>query len=215
MANELGNTATMSAGNSNTGTYTATTITGTYTNTESSADTTGLDKRIKELESENAKLRQSVTNASADASKWKKERAELQEQLNSRMTDDEKAKAEQEAATAAMQKELETLRNERNIAKFTGALVAEGIGMDSETAGEVAGALNANEPEKVIEGIRKFVIAHDKALQENAIRNNPTLRGGITKAVSKEDFEKMGYKELVQLKNEHPDLYNEYMNKKE
>ena len=68
-------------------------------------ESTDLDKRIRQLEAENAKLKQSVTNASADASKWKK-------QLQEKMTEEERTKAEQDAANAAMQQELELLRNE-------------------------------------------------------------------------------------------------------
>ena len=63
-----------------------------------------------QLEAENARLKQSVTNASADASKWKQQMKEKDDALKARMTEEEKARAEQEAATAAMQQELETMR---------------------------------------------------------------------------------------------------------
>ena len=89
------------------------------------ADTTELDKRIRQLEAENAKLKQSVTNASADASKWKK-------QLQEKMTEEEKANADREAANAAMQQELELLRNERNVANHKAQFVS--IGFEEETA---------------------------------------------------------------------------------
>ena len=85
-------------------------------NASPAADASELEARIKALEAENGKLKQSVTNASSDASKWKKQ---YQEKLSA----EEKAKQEQDEATAAMQKELETLRTERNIAKISGALV--------------------------------------------------------------------------------------------
>ena len=173
-----------------------------------------LQSRIKALESENGKLKQSVTNASADASKWKQQFKEKDDALKAKMSDEERAKQEQDEATAAMQKELEMLRTERNIAKISGALVAPDIGMDAETAGVVAAAMNAGELDKVLDGIRQFVITHDKAMQEAAIRNNPTLPGGKPEpAVSKADFDKMGYRELVALKQSHPELYSEYMNK--
>lgn len=176
------------------------------------ADTKELEAKIKQLEAENGKLRQANTAASAEASKYKKEKAEIQEQLNSKLTDDEKAKAEQEAANAAMQKELETLRNERNIAKFTGALVANDIGMDAETAKEVAEALNAGETEKVFEGIRKFIAVHDKSIREDALRNNPTLQGGAsTKDITQEQFDSMNLSEMMKFKLEHPEQYAEFM----
>lgn len=177
------------------------------TKTEQKTDTSALEAELKAVKAERDKLKQSVTNASADASEWKKKyQATLSEQ--------DKAKEEQDAANAAMQKELEDLRNERNIANFTGTLTAPDIGMDIDTAKSVAIAMNSGDSEKVFDGIRKFIASHDKALAEKAMLNNPVLPGGnSTKTVSKEEFDKMGYREMVQFKAEHPELYREYMNK--
>ena len=174
---------------------------------EQKDNTTALEAKIKELEAERDKLKQSVTNASADASKWKK-------QYQDKLSDEEKAKEQQSEANAALQKELDDLRNERNIAKYTAALSASDIGMDAETATAVAQALNAGETEKVFEGIRSFIVSHDKALAEKALLNNPKLHGGAsTKTVTLEEFKAMGYRDMVAFKNEHPDLYAEYMKK--
>jgi hypothetical protein len=75
----------------------------------------------------------------------------------------------------------------------------------------VAVALNGGETAKVFDGLRKFVEAHDKALKENAFRNNQTLPGGSsTKAVTKEQFDSMGYKERLEVYQKYPDLYKEY-----
>ena len=180
-------------------------------NTEQTVDTTALEAKIKALEAENGKLRQSVTNASADASSWKQKFKETDDALKAKMTDEERAKIEQETATAAMQKELEALRNERNIAKYTGALVANDIGMDGDTAKSVAEALNAGEIDKVFDGIRRFINAHDKALREDALRNNKTLPGGSsTKTITQEEFNNMSYMEMLTLKREHPEQYAEF-----
>ena len=177
-------------------------------------DTAALEAKIKELEAERDKLKQSVTNASADASKWKKEAQEKGDALKAKMSDEEKAKADQEAANAALQKELEDLRNERNIAKYAAALGGSDIGMDADTANEVASALNAGETEKVFDGIRRFIASHDKAMAEKAIMNNPKLPGGSsTKTVTKEEFKQMGLREMAAFKQEHPDLYMEYTKK--
>ena len=67
-------------------------------------------KRVKELEAEIAKLKQAVTNASADASKYKKE-------LQAKQTDEERATAEREAAEAAKQAELDELRTKWNVSE--------------------------------------------------------------------------------------------------
>lgn len=170
---------------------------------QKTVDTRQLEARIKALESENGKLKQSVTNASADASEWKKK-------YNAKLSDEDKAREEQAEATAAMQQELENLRRERNIANFTAALSASDIGMDAETAKSVAEALNAGETDKVFDGIRRFIASHDKAMAEKAMLNNPKLPGGdATRTVTREQFNKMGYKERVELFDKNPDLYNE------
>jgi tellurite resistance protein len=188
---------------------------GTEQNTDKGTDSKNLEARIKELEAENGKLRQANTNASADASKHKKAAEEWREKYQSKLSEEDKAKEQQDEATAAMQKELEELRNERNIAKYTGALVAQDIGMDSETAKSVAEALNAGEIDKVFDGIRKFITTHDKTLRENSLRNNQTLLGGNStdKPVTKEEFDKMSYREMVVFKQNHPEQYAEFMKK--
>ena len=181
---------------------------GTETKTEQKAnDTASLEARIKALESERDKLKQSVTNASADASEWKKK-------YQGKLSEEDKAREEQEAANAAMQKELETLRAERDIASYTGTLTAPDIGMDADIAKTVATSMHEGNMVAVIDGIRKFIASHDKAMAEKAMLNNPTLPGGSsTKTVTKEEFDKMGYTEMLAFHNEHPELYAEYMKK--
>ena len=177
------------------------------TKSEQNAGTKDLEARIKALEAENGKLKQSVTNASADASDWKKK-------YQSKLSEEEKAKQEQESAYAAMQEKLTALEAERNIANYTAVLGASDIGMDAETARTVAEALNAGETEKVFDGIREFIKSHDKAMAEKAMLNNPKLPGGdSTKTVTREQFLSMGLDEMQAFHDEHPDLYREYMKK--
>ena len=163
-----------------------------------------LEAKIKQLESENGKLRQATTNASADASKWKK-------QYQDTLSEEARKKEEQDEQNATLQKELETLRAERNVANYKSQLTAPDIGVDGNTAQDIAEALNAGDVAKVFAGLRKFITTHDKALRENAFRNNPTLQGGNTgKAVTKEQFDAMSYTERLEVYNNYPDLYNEY-----
>ena len=177
----------------------------TETKEQKPVSTASLEARIKELEADNQKLKNAVNTASADASEWKKK-------YNGKLSEEEQAKEAQESATAAMQKELEALRRERNIANYVAALGGSDIGMDSENAKAVAEALNDGNIDHVIGGLRKFIASHDKALAEKAMQNNPTLPGGsTTRTVSKAEFDSMGYREMVQFKAEHPDLYAEYM----
>ena len=109
-----------------------------------------------------------------------------------------------------MQKELEELRSERNVANHKAQFIS--LGFEDALALEAAQALNTNDTAKVFDVLRKFIASHDKAMAEKAMLNNPTLPGGnSTKTVTKEQFEQMGYREMVALKNEHPELYAEFM----
>lgn len=172
------------------------------TKTEQKVDTAALEAKIKALEAENGKLKNSVTNASADASEWKKK-------YQSTLSEQEKKEQEQAEATAAMQKRLEEVLTEKNIADFKSQFVS--IGFDETLAQESAQALNSGDTVKVFDGIRKFIESHDKALAEKAMLNNPTLPGGkSSKTVTKEEFDQMGYREMLAFKTEHPDLYAEY-----
>ena len=175
------------------------------TKTEQKTDTASLEARIKQLETENGKLKQAQTNASADASEWKKK-------YQAKLSDEDKAKEEQEAANAALQKELEELRTERNVANNKSQFIS--IGFEDALAQETAKALNDGDTAKVFDGIRKFIASHDKELTSKALMSNPVLSGGQTdKVVTREQFDQMGYKEMLAFSREHPDLYSEYMNK--
>lgn len=170
----------------------------------------GDSAKVKELEAEIAKLRQSVTNASADASEWKKKFNASEDALKARMTEQERAEKERAEANAAMQTELENLRKERNIANFKAQFVS--IGFDETLSQETAEAMNSGDTAKVFEGIRKFIAVHDKQMEEKAIMNNPTLPGGNSTApvVTKEQFDAMDLSNRMKFYNEHPELYAEY-----
>ena len=200
MGNELENTS-------------KTTETDTNKNSEqATVDLKELQAKVKALEAENGKLKQSVTNASADASKWKQTAKEKDDALKAKMSDEERAKQEQDEANAALRQRVAELETAANIATINAALVASDIGMDAGTADKVAKAMNAGETDKVLDGIRQFVKAHDKALRESALQNNQTLPGGSSdKTVSREEFDKMSLSEMMAFKVQHPDLYAEYI----
>ena len=157
---------------------------------------------VKALQAEIAKLKQAVTNASADASKYKKE-------LQAKQSADERAEAERAEREAARDRELEELRNERNIANHKAQFTS--LGFEDALAQEAAEALNSGDTAKLFGGIRKFIDIHDRALAEKAVLNNPTLPGGETvKIATKDEFLAMDVAGMTAFKREHPDLFTEY-----
>jgi len=137
--------------------------------TNNTPDTAALEARIKELENENGKLRKTNTEASADASKWKKQFLETDEKLKAKMSDEEKAKVSQAEAQAAMQQRIDELEAKER----TATLVS--IGFDNETAEAFANAFKESNFDGLAEGIRKFIDLHDKALNDSQMQNNPTI----------------------------------------
>ena len=170
--------------------------------TKQETDTSALEARIKQLEAENGKLKQAQTNASADASEWKKK-------YQAKLSDEEAAKEKQAEDNAALQKELEELRNERNVANHKAQFVS--IGFEDALALEAAQALNTGDTVKVFDVLRKFIASHDKQLKENAFKQNPVLGGGsVGSTITKEQFDKMGYTERLEFFNKNPELYKEF-----
>ena len=147
--------------------------------TNNTPDTAALEAKIKELESENGKLRKSVNEASADASKHKHDKEELRKQLEARMSEDEKAKASQAEAQAAMQQRIDELEAKERTATLMS------IGFDNETAEAFAEAFKNGNFDGLAEGIRKFIDAHDKALNDSQIQNNPTISSNGKSSVTK------------------------------
>lgn len=140
-------------------------------------DTAALEARIKALESENGKLRKANSEASADASRWKK-------QYQDTLSEADRVKAEKEEAEAAMHEKLDRLETNERTAILTS------IGFDNETSAAVITAFKECNFEGLVDGIRKFIDTHDKALKENMIQNNPTIdsKGTAPKPKTREEI---------------------------
>lgn len=147
-------------------------------------DVASLEARIKELEKDNAALRKTNTEASADASRHKHEKEELKKQLEAKMTEEEKAKATQAEAEAALQRRIAELEAKER----TATLVS--IGFEADAAEEFAKAFTENNFDGLVEGIRKFIDTHDKALKDSNIQNNPTIKsnGNTGKTMTKDEI---------------------------
>ena len=176
------------------------------TNEGQEVNVADLQRRVRELESDNDKLKKAQTNASADASQWKKKYQDT-------LSEQERAQAQRDEDFAAIQKERDDLRLKMNTAERTAALI--GIGFDEDGAKAIAPSLvglSDADAGKVIDGIRKFIATHDKQMAEKAIMNNPTLPGGDApnRVATKAEFDAMSLSERNDFYINHPELYAEY-----
>lgn len=169
---------------------------------DSGADLAALQAELAKFKAENEKLKNAQSNASADASKYKKE-------LAARMTEQEKAAAETRELIENLKAENEALKRSQALAEHEAGFV--GAGFESETAKKAAEAFFDKDFKAFMGTLNNFITAHDKALNADAIRNTPKPGSGSTGAssITKEQFDKLGYAERTKLFNEQPDLYKE------
>ena len=171
---------------------------------EQTEKTEGLEELKAELERlkvENGKLKNAQSNASADAAKWKKE-------LRDSMDAKTRAEAETKELIEQLRAENEQMKRNQSVAERTASYI--GVGFDATLAKQAAEASFDNKHDDFMQALKSFLIAHDKALAADALRNTPRPGVGATESgITKEQFDKMKYAERVKLYEEQPDLYKE------
>lgn len=97
------------------------------------------------------------------------EAAKYKEQLDGKMTEDEKANKEKEEKMAALEDEVATLKREKTISGFKAKFIAEGY--DEELATKTAEALEKGDNETVFANHKKFLEAFEKKIRTDALGN--------------------------------------------
>lgn len=140
-------------------------------------DTPTIEELMTQLAEERAKtarLQNEKDTASSEAASFKK-------QLRARMSANEQEEAEKKAREEAIEKELQELRNESRINKYSKHFM--GVGMDETSATELATLTGEiAEPEKFFSALDKFVKATIKKAGEDSvealIKSNPSIKAG-------------------------------------
>lgn len=159
-----------------------------------------LKAELERLKVENGKLKSAQTNASADASKYKK-------QLQERMTEQEKAEAATKELIAQLKADNERMKREQEVAVRTAAYA--GIGFDEVLAKQAAEAYGTDH-ESFMVSLKAFLTAHDKAIKADAMRETPRPGSGSpAPAITQEQFDAMTYTERVKLFDEQPEVYKQ------
>jgi hypothetical protein len=97
--------------------------------------------------------------------------AGYKKQIFEKMTAEEAAKAEADEKMAAIQKELEQLRQDKVIQEYTAQFM--GIGYDKELAGETAVALQRGDMNTVFLNQQRFAAVREKALKAELLKDTP------------------------------------------
>lgn len=136
------------------------------------------------------------------------ELAKVKKDLQARMSEEERAKAEHDAELAEYKTKYEELQKEKNIAKNRAEFISAGY--DEALAQETAEALEKGDYATVFKN-QKAVIENVKKIakgEANASVTPPAGKAGEgDKTITKEQFEKMSYTEMAELYQTNPELY--------
>lgn len=167
--------------------------------TQESVDTGALQAEIERLRGENQKLKNAQSNASADASRYKKE-------LQARMSEQERAATQTNELIEQLKADNAALKRAQTLAEQEAGYI--GLGFDAALAKKAAAATYDQDFRGNMEILKEFLVAHDKALLAEAVRQTPRPgAGGTEKTVTAEQFNKMGYQDRMKLFNDDPELY--------
>lgn len=158
--------------------------------------------------SEVDKWKKQFDQTSHDLAKMKKANKELQDQLNSKLSDDERAKAERDKALEEITAERDALMRESAINKATAQYIA--LGYSEELAASTANALYDGDLETVLQNTNAFKEGIEQSIRKTIIGSNsaPDGKGGIAKPMTKAEI--MAITDTAKRQQaiaEHPDLF--------
>lgn len=146
-----------------------------------------LQKQISELKAENdalkkdgEKLKAAQSNASADASEWKKK-------YHSTLDEASRKEAERAEAEQAMREELEALKAEKRISTYTAKLME--VGYDAQTATSMAMNLPDGISDDFFAQQKSFIESQKQIAKTETINSQPKLSVGEPPVLNKEDAE--------------------------
>lgn len=138
------------------------------------------------------------------------ELAQKKKDLQARMTEEEKAKAENEALLQQYKEEAETLKKEKTISENKAKLIA--IGYDDSLAAETATAMANGDLATVLKNQQTFVENVKKIAKGEAMSQVTPPAGKATdgsKTITKEQFKAMNIAQRTELYQSNRELYDE------
>lgn len=126
-------------------------------------------EKLKEAEDRAAKNKAAFDKAASEAANFKK-------QLNAKLSDEERAKQENESALKAMQEELAALRQEKKISDAKTVFL--GGGFDEATAADAATAFVESDIAKMSSALKKYRDAIEIQTKSKLMDSSPKPDGG-------------------------------------
>ena len=159
-----------------------------------------------EVEDKDTKLKEALNKATAEASEFKKKLKAKEEELNAKLTDDEKKERERQEKEAEREALLNNLLKEKTVAEHKANFLQKGYSEDLATTS--ATALADGDFKTVFDNLGTFISERDKQTQKKAMDSTPRpTTGSAATEVTKEQFEKMSFTERNKLYSENRQLY--------
>jgi len=170
------------------------------------------EEKLKALEAlevddtSESKLKKLLNDANSEASEYKKKLKAKEEELNSKLTEDErkeKERAEKEAEREAM---LNQLLKEKTVAEHKANFLK--VGYDEESATKSANAIADGDFATLFDNLSTFISNRDKEMKVKLMDSTPKpSAGGSAPTITKEQYNKMSIAERTKLANEDHELY--------
>lgn len=157
----------------------------------------------KDNSAEIAKLKESVSRANSEAKKFKDE-------LNAKLSEEERRVKEEAEARDKMEKELEELRKEKSVSSYKAKFLENGY--DAELANQSAEALVGGDFNKVFSLLGTHLSNLEKKFKAENINNMPKPNGGsdASTPITKKEFEEMSYQKRAELLRTQPEVYKQF-----
>lgn len=148
------------------------------------------------------KQKNAISKANSDAAEWKRK-------YQAQLSEDEKAKQEQEDELASLRTEVATLRKTALKADYQSKFLATGYSDD--LADKAAQAFVDGDLAKFMTIHGQFVTEHEKSLKAELMKNTPVPGAGSgTSTMTREQFNELDFDAKLQFYKEHPDEYKEF-----
>ena len=166
------------------------------------------DSRIAELEKQLAEADKKYGKLKGTLDSKLKELGDMTKKERERMTAEELERKEIEEIKA----QNELLLKEREIVSAERRFIQSGCG--TELAGQGAKALIEQDFDTLFDVIDKLVAGKIASEKTELLKAMPKPQGGGSSVgMTKEQFDRLGYKQRVELLNKDPETYNKYANK--
>lgn len=161
-------------------------------------------EKFNQSKNDITKLKEVITKSNSDASAWKKK-------YQTTLTEEEQKNSRQQEEILKIKEEYELLKKDKTINEHYTNFIT--LGYDEELAKNTAIAMYDNDFSVVFNNQKAFLKKQEEKYKAEIMKNNPIPQASLPRKITKEDFSKMSYTDMVKLSKESPQLYNELIKK--